>query len=334
MPESIPNGLDYRIFDEQIPFADRLHEVLAYQLDTNAVYETFYRSMVPFGTDPLEKGEPLPLLPIEAFKETRICTRPQEPDQLFFQSSGTGSMKRATHPVPDPDLYRRSLLTGFDHVYPPESLVLAWLPGYEENPHSSLIWMLRALIERDSTEQSRFLTKEEVRQGLQEEESSGRPIILFGAAFGLVDLAEAGNTTLPPNLTLIETGGMKTHRREMSKVELRARLAEGFNLPLKNIHSEYGMCELLSQAYATDGIHFRPPHWMQVSIRSGDDPMRKCAPGEEGQIGIIDLANLYSCPFLLTGDRGVMDEEGRFEVLGRWQPTDLRGCNFLIDSDD
>ncbi|MEX1212757.1 MAG: hypothetical protein WEA36_07925 [Balneolaceae bacterium] len=334
MREELPHGLDERIFDPGIPFEARLQEVLAYQRKASPIYDTFYRSLMPHGdlADP-PSPDNLPLLPIEAFKEARICTVPPKPDELYFQSSGTGSMKRATHPVPDPELYRRSVQNGFDLVYPAGSVILAWLPGYEENPHSSLIWMIQALIDRDTTGQSRFVTKEEIQQGLPDDLQTGRPILLIGAAFGLIDLAESGNRPLPQGLTLIETGGMKTHRREMSKQELRARLSEGFNLPLEQIHSEYGMCELLSQAYATDGIHFETPHWMRVSIRKGENPMQACTPGEEGRIGILDLANLYSCPFLLTGDRGVMDEKGRFQVLGRWQPTDLRGCNFLVDTD-
>ncbi|MGM0507048.1 MAG: hypothetical protein ACQER4_07670 [Bacteroidota bacterium] len=322
-----------RIFDNR-PFDVRMKEVLDYQLENNPIYATFYRSLVPHNTHPVESGDPLPLLPIEAFKETRVSTRPPAEDELVFRSSGTGGMVRARHPVPDPELYRRSVCQGFDHFYSPDSVVCAWLPGYDENPDSSLMWMINALMERDPTGMSRFVTREELKDGLPDLSDSERPIVLIGAAFGLVDLAESENVQLPEELILIETGGMKTHRREMSKSELRSRLSDGLSISPDRIHSEYGMCELLSQAYAKDGIHFETPPWMAVSIRSAENPMEECDPGEEGRIGIIDLANLYSCPFLLTGDRGVMDEEGRFQVLGRWQSDDLRGCNFLIDSDD
>lgn len=332
MNESVPQKLSSRLFEE-IPFKTRLQEVLAYQLEHNSIYSRFYHSLISSDLNPVANGDPLPLLPIEAFKEARISTCAPRDGELVFQSSGTSQMRPARHPIPDSELYRRSVCTGFDHFYPSDSVVLAWLPGYDQNPDSSLIWMMNALMERDSTGSSRFVTKEEIQQGLPDDLRTGRPILLVGAAFGLIDLAESGNRPLPPTLTLIETGGMKTHRREMSKEELRARLSDGFKLPLEQIHSEYGMCELLSQAYATDGIHFETPHWMNVSIRSAENPMKECDPGEEGRIGVMDLANLYSCPFLLTGDRGVMDEKGRFQVLGRWQPTDLRGCNFLIDTD-
>ena len=157
--------------------------------------------------------------------------------------------------------------------------------------------------------------------------------MLFGAAFGLLDLLEAGPITMPPDAYIMETGGMKTHRREMSRAQLHHRLAGGFGLDKKQVHSEYGMTELMSQAYATGNEWFATPHWMKISIRDPENPMRTLAFGEEGLIGIIDLANIYSCSFLLTGDLGIMKPDETFKVLGRWKHSNLRGCNFLIDQD-
>ena len=139
--------------------------------------------------------------------------------------------------------------------------------------------------------------------------------------------------SLPSNSIVLETGGMKTHRREISREELHKRLSAGFELDYSRIHSEYGMAELLSQAYATGGSWFRTVPWMRVSIRDPKNPAEALPAGREGLIAITDLANVHSCSFLVTGDGGVMDKNGRFKVLGRWNPRDLRGCNFLIEED-
>ncbi|MFW6157622.1 MAG: hypothetical protein ACOC4S_02145, partial [Balneolaceae bacterium] len=158
-------------------------------------------------------------------------------------------------------------------------------------------------------------------------------LILFGAAFGLVQLAERHPQELPGRSIIIETGGMKTHRREMTRRAMHQNLAKGFGTSVKQIHSEYGMTELLSQAYATGGAWFQPVPWMRVRIYNPENPLEPLPAGQEGLIGIIDLANVHSCSFLLTGDRGVLGKKGRFKVLGRWNPKDLRGCNFLVEED-
>ncbi|MEX0994635.1 MAG: hypothetical protein WD599_03845, partial [Balneolaceae bacterium] len=198
---------------------------------------------------------------------------------------------------------------------------------------SSLVWMLNDLIRRDETGLSKFLDLDAPLQyeELKEVESADKPFILFGAAFGLLDLIERERIKLPDHSIVIETGGMKTRKREMGKEKLQAILAEGFGLPAGSIHSEYGMCELLSQAYSKGDLWFESVPWMKVTIRDPKNPDRVCEAGEEGKIGVLDLANLYSCSFLLTEDRGVADSNDRFQVLGRWNPENLRGCNFLID---
>lgn len=322
--------------------------VFGYQFENNPVYRRYceaLRSVAAvsgtflnsFGTElESESEEFIPLLPIRAFKEAEVTTRPGEEHELLFKSSGTSVMQRSVHKVYDKEFYRRSLLTGFRQFYDLDSSVIwGYTPGYADNPNSSLIYMIKTLIEQDESGLSRFLPLNEPldKQAIEEVAESGLQLILFGAAFGLLDLLETEQVELPPDSIVIETGGMKTHRREMSRDELHHRLADGFGLDGSRIHSEYGMAELLSQAYATGGSWFQTVPWMQVSIRNPENPFEEMSPHQEGLIGVIDLANVYSCPFVLTGDKGVMDGRGRFEVMGRWNPKDLRGCNFLIEED-
>jgi hypothetical protein len=264
-------------------------------------------------------------------------------------------------------LYAESVEKGMSAFYNvDEYIILAYTPGYAENPDSSLVWMLNHLIGLDRSGMSRFLPvgKEQLKVqgdwqvqsqgkrqkhgqgkgrppgdlGLNPDElaritAAGKKLMLFGAAFGLIDMAEARPAALPAGSIIVETGGMKTHRREMGREEMHTKLAASFNIPPENIHSEYGMTELLSQAWMQgDGV-FRCPHWMRVSVHDPDNPLERLPDGHEGLIGITDLANLTSCSFLMTGDAGVRNPDGSFRVLGRLQPHNLRGCNFLVEED-
>lgn len=322
------------IFDPEIPFTEKLNHVYRFQLENNPVYSK-YASHFPGPADGEAGIDSIALMPIRAFKETRMICDGFEP-QVVFKSSGTGEMDRSTHLVADPEIYRKAIRTEFErHFSVHESVILCYTPGYNENRESSLIWMLNELIQASNEPLSRFLPLGEPlsEEFLEKAASTGKQVILFGAAFGLIDLIDLGSPVLPDSAAIIETGGMKTHRREISKEELHSRLSSGFGVPPQSVHSEYGMCELLSQCYAIGGGWFQSPDWVNVSIRDPQDWMRICESGEEGKIGIIDLANIYSCPFILTDDRGVMDENGRFRVLGRWHSAELRGCNFLIGED-
>ena len=326
----------YELIFSDTPFETKVKSVYQYQYEYNPVYRRFCEAL-SFPSDLTKASVDYPpLLPINAFRDAVVTCKPgQEPD-LVFKSSGTAGMERSRHFVANVQLYRRSLLRGFSRHYDLErSVIWAYAPGYAENPDSSLIWMLNELIDRDSSGLSRFLPLGEPLDPDQLDElgRSNRELILFGAAFGLLDLLEIAPVELPGSSLVIETGGMKTHRREVGREELHRRLAKGFGLDRSRIHSEYGMCELLSQAYATGGPWFDTAPWMQVSIRNPDDPGEELPPNSEGLIGVIDLANVHSCSFLLTGDRGVGDGKGRFRVLGRWNPKDLRGCNFLVEED-
>ncbi|MEX0661709.1 MAG: hypothetical protein WEA58_00560 [Balneolaceae bacterium] len=323
------------IFDDRIEFINRAKNVFRYQIQHHPAYKIFSDHFAVSVEDDSFLFRDIPLLPIRAFKETKLII-PDKSPELTFKSSGTSSMKRSHHYIADSNLYKKAILSEFNHHFDlSNSVILGYTPGYNENKNSSLIWMINLLIEESRSELSQFLPLDVPLDDdlLAQIEKSGKNLILFGAAFGLLDLIDFKSVNLGSNTSIIETGGMKTQRREMNKSELRKALSNGFGIPEKKIHSEYGMCELLSQFYAIGSEKFCFPHWTHVSIRDPKDSTRICQPGEEGKIGIIDLANIYSCPFILTDDRGVMDEEGRFKVLGRWNSSDLRGCNFLIDVD-
>jgi len=325
------------IFSDGISLEEKVRAVFEYQFKNNPVYRRYCEGLKPEILKQVQDDTGnIPLLPIKAFKDDIVTTQPEAEPELVFKSSGTSDMQRSEHRVMDADLYKKSLRKGFRHFYDLDNAVIwGYTPGYSENPHSSLIYMIQKLIEQDSSRMSRFLPLDEPldQDQIQKVADSGRQLILFGAAFGLLDLLEMETVSLPSNSIVIETGGMKTHRREVGKSELHRRLAKGFSLDSSRIHSEYGMAELLSQAYATGGMWFRTVPWMWVTIRNPDNPSEILPPDHEGLIGVFDLANVHSCSFVLTGDKGKMDTKGRFQVLGRWNPKDLRGCNFLIDED-
>ncbi len=322
-------------FDPSQTFEEKTLQIFEYQKTNNPVYRRFCEAL---GVNDAMSVSDIPLLPIQAFKDAMVVTEHSilniQQETLKFESSGTSGMHRSKHIVVDPEIYSQSILKGMNHFYDLDNyVILAYTPGYAENPNSSLIWMLNTLIENDNSGLSRFLALGKVIESdlLDEITSSGKKVVLFGAAFGLLDLIEMGSPGLTEDAVILETGGMKTHRREMTKEVLHEKLASGFNLPKESIHSEYGMTELLSQAYSRGSFWFECVPWMQVSIRNPQNPMEEMSAGEEGLIGVIDLANINSCSFILTGDKGILREDGKFQVLGRWNSINLRGCNFLIE---
>ena len=326
----------YQIFDEAISFEERAFKVFEFQREYNPLYSRFCKALGILNPNSVNE---IPLLPIQAFKEKEIITAKKKLStnsyQLFL-SSGTSGMDRSQHFVADLNLYKQSIFDGMREFYDLHDYVIwAYTPGYNLNPNSSLVWMLNALIERDDSELSKFLElgKPLLQNEIDAIEASGKKLMLFGAAFGLLDLMKISEVKIPDSSIIMETGGMKTYKREMTKAELHQELATGFGLTTENIHSEYGMTELLSQAYSRGSKWFECPSWMKVSVRDPKNPMEEVKHGEEGLIGVIDLANVYSCSFILTGDRGVMNAQSQFQVLGRWNPKNLRGCNFLIDQD-
>lgn len=298
----------------------------------SGVYGEFVKSL-GIKISRVSRCEDIPLLPIEAFKWDRVYVGDAQPE-LTFRSSGTGHSRQSVHNMAKLSTYQASVIAGFQQFFPECKTIVAFTPGYEENPDSSLIWMLQCLMNHVGGEHSRFLpTNEPFWPSLVETWSQIEgQVMVFGAAFGLVDLAECHPVRLPENVHIIETGGMKTHRREMSREQIAASLEEGFSVPRERIHSEFGMAEMSSQAYSCGGSPYSCPSWLKLSVREMMDPSRMCESGREGRLGIIDLANTQSCPFILGADRARV-VSGGVEILGRLDGAEIRGCNFLLEKD-
>lgn len=298
--------------------------VYAFQQAANPVYGRFA------GGRPWRGVEEAPYLPIEAFKRVPVATFPPAEAAAVFESSGTGRGVPSRHYVRDLALYDRSALHHFAQVFGrgPFRLV-AHLPHYA--PQSSLVYMVRRLIDTYGAPGSGFFLDDDAL--LQAAcTQSGPPLIVFGAAFGLMDLVEQQAYRLPPGARVVETGGMKTHRRSLDRPTLHARLADGFGVAPAQVWSEYGMAELLSQCYTRGGDGcFRPPPWMHVQVVDPDDPTRRLPKGKPGALAVFDLANVYSVSAVLTQDRAIR-RGGGFEVLGRLSHAELRGCNFLLEA--
>ncbi len=314
-------------------FEELALEVFEFQAVNNQVYADYLRFL---GVDftRVDRLENIPFLPIEFFKTHRIITRYYDlPDDRFlrFRSSGTTGMTRSTHYIYIPELYEKSFLTAFEMFYGSvrDYVILALLPSYLERGDSSLVYMVNRLIELSASDHSGFYlyNHEDLYQKLLLLRDSGRKTVLFGVSFALLDFAEKYRLDFP-DLIVIETGGMKGRKKEMVRDELHDILKEAFGVPA--IHSEYGMTELLSQAYSRGGGKFFTPPWMRVMIRDMNDPFEMLPSGRSGGINIIDLANVYSCAFIETKDIGRVDNDGSFEVLGRFDNSDLRGCNLMI----
>lgn len=279
-----------------------------------------------------------PYISVDAFKKIDgfYCDHEiNKPDAIFMSSGTANNADRAKHYVLDLKVYKEYALAAFYQKYPKSSYaVFAFLPAYSDNPNSSLVQMLQFIIEEDESGLSGFLDLEnpQIPQKIMGKVSSqNKRIILFGAAFGLVDIAEKGQFRLPKTSLIIETGGMKTHRKEMSRTQIKEVLASGFGIPITNIHSEYGMCELLSQAYEHGDGWYECPPWMKIFARPINQPFAEPLINEIGQLYVIDLANEHSCAFLQLNDQGIVNEEGKFQVLGRIPHAALRGCNYLLE---
>lgn len=354
------------LFEPDVPFSEKALAVFWNQVKRNPVYRRFCMEIA--GADDLNSlngmlqqrvsenryADSIPLIPIRVFRDMSVCCDYTGQPDAVFRSSGTGGSPHSTHEIADLELYHESCLRGFSRHYDIHGLILlAWLPGYRDNPRSSLISMIDYLVGQDGTGASRFLPLDKMPvhrdfevgtyYGYQELHSHEKDIppgqkntpqkniMLFGAAFGLLDLIDSGSPQLPDGSIVVETGGMKTYRREISKPVLRQKLADGFGLPTEAIHSEYGMAEMCSQAWDTGTGWFHCPPWLRITIRNPGNPMQEQPAGEEGLIGVMDLANVHSLSFFLTDDRGVARNDGTFQVLGRWDHAELRGCNFLME---
>ena len=315
-------NVDYQNFD-RIAF-----EVFKFQYKNNTVYKS-YCDLLKKTPSNDENISRIPFLPISFFKShSVICTKKYE---KVFYSSGTTNDNLSKHYVSDINIYEKSFLKNFIDNYgdPKEYVILGLLPNYMENENSSLIYMVNNLIELSKSNESGFFLGQydfiiEKMKSLYRE---NKKVILFGVSYALLDLTENRNLNLK-NTIIIETGGMKGRRREMIKKELHETLKK--RTGLKKIHSEYGMTEMLSQAYSKrDGI-FSCPNWMRVFIRDINDPNFLYSNNRSGGINIIDLANINSCSFIATEDMGSLHKNGNFEIMGRIDHSDTRGCNLLV----
>jgi hypothetical protein len=271
----------------------------------------------------------IPFLPISFFKSHQVTCTPLIDPQFVFESSGTTGMTTSRHLVNDIHLYEKSCSLGFRRVYgsPSDWCILSLLPSYLERGSSSLVYMARHLsVESGHALNGSFLYNfKDLNDMLTKLEQAGQKTILLGVSFALLDFAAAFGRPLQ-HTTIMETGGMKGRKKEIVRAELHDLLKKAFKVP--QIHSEYGMTELLSQAYAVSDGKFSCPPWMKVMVRDEDDPTVVSSSGR-GLLNIVDLANIHSCSFIATDDVGIVYEDSSFEVLGRADNSDIRGCSLL-----
>lgn len=311
-------------------FEAKALEVFSWQYEEVAVYRQFCDLL---GRTPqtVNRLEAIPFLPIAFFKSHKVLAGKTEEVAQVFTSSGTTGAQTSRHYVSDLSVYEQSFLKGFAHFYGniEDYVVLALLPSYLERSGSSLIYMAERLIRDSRHEESGFYLHElgELADTLNACESRGQKVLLIGVSFALLDLCEQYQLNLKHTIVM-ETGGMKGRRKELIREELHRQLCAG--LGVKTVHSEYGMTELLSQAYSSGEGIFRCPPWMKVLVRETEDPLSLLPPGKTGGINVIDLANINSCAFIATQDLGKCYADGSFEVLGRFDHSDIRGCNLMV----
>jgi phenylacetate-coenzyme A ligase PaaK-like adenylate-forming protein len=313
---------------------DREFEQLAlnifnFQFQNNEIYK-LYIEKLNLDISKIKKLKDIPFLPIEFFKNHKIVSSTKTAEEIFTSSGTTGS-KQSKHFVTDIDIYTKAFVKGFSHFYRDVSdfCILALLPSYLEREGSSLVFMVNELIKQSKHSDSGFYldNHQALVNKIHLEKLKDKKILLIGVSFALLDLIEKYKIK-HSHLMVMETGGMKGRRKELIREELHAILKKGFGVEV--IHSEYGMTELLSQAYSNGRGIFNTPPWMKVLIRDANDPFQIVENGRSGGINVIDLANINSCSFIMTQDLGRMTKRDSFEVLGRYDTSDIRGCNLLI----
>lgn len=320
----------HSIFNLQNPFEfnETARSLFRYQYRNNSIYRSFVDAL-GISESKVYHPEQIPFLPVSFFKTHKITTG-DFIEEAVFESSGTTGSETSRHYVADTGLYETSFTRGLELFYGDLSqyAVFALLPSYLERRNSSLVYMVEKIRMKSNQQMGGFFLHEleTLQKQLTEAHDAGLKIMLFGVTFALLEMAEKFPVSIPGALVL-ETGGMKGRRKELTRMELHEKLCSGFGVA--KIHSEYGMTELLSQAWsAGDGI-FRCPPWMRVLIADTNDPLSYIETGRTGGINIIDLANFHSCSFLATQDLGRVFDDGSFEVLGRFDNSDIRGCSLL-----
>lgn len=306
-------------------------EIFNYQVQNCEIYARFSENL-GIKINEVRDLKSIPFLPIELFKSQKIICGHSEAAEIF-SSSGTSGMIQSRHYVKDTGLYIKSYRTAFNIFYGDirKYAVLALLPSYQEREGSSLIFMVDDLIRLSENEKSGYFLYDHksLKDTLDELNKNNTPTLLIGVTYALLDFAESQSIEFP-ELIVMETGGMKGKRREMLRKELHEVLCAGFGVPA--IHSEYGMTELLSQAYSKGAGIFHCPPWMKVLVRDTNDPLTLMGDQQTGGICMIDLANIHSCSFIATQDLGITFSDGTFEVLGRFDNSDIRGCNLLVQN--
>ena len=304
-------------------------EVFRYQFQCNPIYQEFVNQLKIEASNIKEVKE-IPFLPIEFFKShTVICSN--QTAEISFTSSGTTGNTTSAHPVSDVSIYKESYLKTFELFYgqPKDYCILALLPSYSERQGSSLIYMVDDLLSKSNHALSGYYLKsdEKLVKAIDQLRREKQKTLLLGVTFALLDFADAFKIDLS-HCIVMETGGMKGRRKELVREDLHQQLKKAF--AVNEIHSEYGMTELLSQAYSKGNGIFQCPPWMSVEAREIDDPLSPALTQKTGGLNVIDLANLNSCSFISTQDLGKVYPDKSFEVLGRFDNSDIRGCNLLL----
>lgn len=305
-------------------------KLFRHQAKNNSIYAEFLHHL-KIKPHKIQSILEIPFLPISFFKSHEIKTNDFD-SEIIFTSSGTTGQKTSKHFVKNLNLYRKSFLKGFEYFYGnvEEYCILALLPSYLERTGSSLVFMADELIKKSNHPESNFYLDEEKKllKTLKNLIQKKQKTLLIGVSFALLDLAEKHDLKFSNEIIVLETGGMKGRRKEIIRKELHEILTKSFGI--EKIHSEYGMTELLSQAYSKGNGIFETPPWMKILVRNTSDPFQIAEKNASGGINIIDLANQDSCAFIATEDLGKIHSNKTFEVLGRFDNSDVRGCNLLV----
>ncbi len=325
----LPDNIDVFHIKSKQDFETKALKIFKFQAIHNAVYNKFIK-LLNINPKTIDNIYKIPFLPISFFKDYRIVSE-REPYDALFQSSGTTGINRSKHFVKNIKIYEQSFFNGFEYFYgkTEDYVILALLPSYLEQQASSLVYMVQELIKKSNRQESNFYLYEhqKLADTLHDLDQSGNKILLIGVSYALLDLIEKYKFKLN-NVIVMETGGMKGRRKEILREELHQKLKKGFGV--QHIHSEYGMTELLSQSYSKGNGIFESVPWKKILVRDPEDPMSYLPKGKTGGINIIDLANIYSCSFIATQDLGKIYSDNSFEILGRFDHSDIRGCNLLV----
>ena len=313
----------------ELEFETKALEVFQYQFENNSVYRSFCDLLYKHPSE-VKTIKDIPFLPIQFFKTHKIVSIQNNIEATFISSGTTGNIT-SKHYISDLQVYKNSFTKGFESFYGDleEYVILALLPSYLEREGSSLIYMVNDFIKQSNHKETGFYLNnlDELKDTLISLDQQERKVLLIGVSFALLDLVERFQFKLK-NTIIMETGGMKGKRKELVREELHKILKQGFGV--NTIHSEYGMTELLSQAYSKGGGVFLCPNWMRIITRDPEDAFTIQDIGKTGGINVIDLANINSCAFIATQDLGKVYNDNSFEIIGRFDTSDIRGCNLMV----